>query len=102
MGLGNSETEHTGDDPDEMGDALQVANLGGEDAQQASHRVFYFLFSVELGINGAAGRPDFRVEITAGVRSPLISGCASSEIFGCASSEISGGASSEISGGKKK
>lgn len=30
IGLGDSETEHTGDDPGEMGEDLQVANLGGE------------------------------------------------------------------------
>lgn len=29
IGLGDSETEHTGDEPGEMGDNLSVANLGG-------------------------------------------------------------------------
>ncbi|CAN0382815.1 unnamed protein product, partial [Hapterophycus canaliculatus] len=30
IGLGDSETEHTGDEDGEMGENLQVANLGGE------------------------------------------------------------------------
>lgn len=30
IGLGISETEHIGDDPDEMGENLKTANLGGE------------------------------------------------------------------------
>ena len=29
MGLGITETENIGDDPDEMGDSLSAANLGG-------------------------------------------------------------------------
>eukprot|EP00752_Nemacystus_decipiens_P012783 g11321.t1 len=38
IGLGDSETEHTGDEPGEMGEDLTVANLGGDFVEESDEK----------------------------------------------------------------
>eukprot|EP00903_Cladosiphon_okamuranus_P005702 g5662.t1 len=54
IGLGDSETEHTGDEPDEMGEALAPANLGGDFVEESDEKWYEKTwFYIACGVVGA-------------------------------------------------